>query len=82
MSRTYCLQNLIVKYLGRLLDGYGTQQKSNCKRTCGVISPKSTIKIVEDTTAIKPLDNESSKMVNVEFTSTLPSNILQSKKLP
>lgn len=50
--------------------------------TCGVISPKTTINNVEQTTAIKPDVSPSSKMVNVEFTKTLPSKILHNKKLP
>lgn len=38
--------------------------------------------IVAPKTATKPDVKSSSKMVNVEFTNTLPSRILQSKKLP
>lgn len=48
-------------------------------RTCGVISPNITINSVDAMTATMPDVNPSSKMVNVELTSTLPRRILHSK---
>lgn len=50
--------------------------------TCGVISPKTTINSVEHITATKPDVKLSNRIVNVEFTKTLPSKILHNKKLP
>lgn len=51
-------------------------------RTCGVISPKITIKSVEHTTATRPDVRPSSKIVNVELTNTLPNKMLHRRKLP
>lgn len=42
------------------------------KHTCGVISPKTTISNVDEITAINPDVRLSRRIVNVEFTSTLP----------